>query len=377
MQRDLTTASYLQQREASVFRTLKEICEIPSPTFHEQAKIRHLVRLLRSLGLTDVHIDGAGNAIGFLIADPKRKKFVLLSAHADTACTVPIPIRVRDDGAYLRAHGICDDSAGVTALLTFLRFVKEERVHLRKNYLVAFTVCEEGLGAKRGMKAVMKTYAKSIASVVNVESHDIGRITHACVGQYRARLTVTTKQKGAHSYHDFGEPNAVVILSTMIHDLSQVPFPRGVTYNVTAAEGGGRINVIPDQAQCLVEFRAEKQKDIDRLVTRFEGMVKRRKGKNVTCTLEVLATTQAARMPKHLPMYRIARRVITSLGIKPFFSVGNTDGDVPMAMGVPTITLGSAHGFATHSPEEKLLKKTYLQGVGQVMEVILALDEAE
>ena len=224
------------------------------------------------------------------------------------------------------------------------------------------------------MKAIMKKYGKKISYVVNVESHDIGRITNACVGQYRARLTVSAKQKGAHSWRNFGEPNAVVILSSIINDLSRTRLPKDTTYNVTAVQGGKSINAIPNEAECFLEFRAKEQRNIDGLVMRLQEILRKQKSRNVTCALEVLAITEAASMPKELPIYRITRRVQKSLGIEPFFKLGNTDGDVALALGIPTVTLGASNGFATHSLEEKLEKKTYLKGIEQVIEIILALD---
>ncbi len=365
---------FLQSSEDDVFHTLKTICQIPAPTFHEEKKIKHLAEILSSLGLENVSIDAEGNALGFLIAKPNKSHVVLLSAHADTACEAPLPIQVKDDGKFLYAHGICDNTAGVTALLMFLKYVRKKNIPLQKNYLIAFTVGEEGLGAKRGMKAVLKKYGKNISYVVNNESHDIGRLTNACVGQYRARLTVSVKQKGAHSWRNFGEPNAVVILSSMIHDLSKIRMPKGATYNVTAIQGGKNINSIPNEAQCLLEFRAKEQKSIDVLVNRFEKILLKLRRNNVPCKREVLAVTKAASMSKDLPLYRIASKVQKSLGIQPFFKLGNTDGDVSLAKGIPTVTLGASNGFATHSLEEKMEKKTYLKGIEQVIEIILALD---
>ncbi len=229
-------SEYLRKNTAEVFRDLKTVCEIPSPTFHEQRRILHLSRMMSSLDLSDVRPDSEGNAIGFLISNPKQDSYVLLSAHTDTVCKLD-SIHVEDDGKYLCAHGICDNSAGVTALMTFIKLLQETKISLAKNYLVAFTVCEEGLGAKRGMKKIMSKYDGKISYVVNIESHDIGRITNACMGQYRIRLSVQTKQRGAHSFHDFGEPNAVVILSSIIHELSRVNLPEKTTFNVTELQG--------------------------------------------------------------------------------------------------------------------------------------------
>ncbi|MDD5055566.1 MAG: M20/M25/M40 family metallo-hydrolase [Candidatus Peribacteraceae bacterium] len=365
---------FLKKREVHVFSELKKVCEIPSPTFHEEKKMRLLMERLKELGLQEVRIDATGNATGKIIGDPADRKFVLISAHGDTACESPVPIKVEEKGGHLFAHGICDNTAGITAVLTFLNYLRTSDVTLRHNYLIAFTVGEEGLGAKRGMKGLMHDYRKKIRYAVNVESHDIGRVTNACVGQLRGQLKIVAKQKGAHSWRDFGEPNAVVILSRIISDFSNVKIPSGSTYNITEIKGGRGINAIPAEAECLFECRSEKQKDLDVLAKSWERIFSRHCSKNVKARFEILATTRAASLPKYHPMFHITQRVQRSLGIEPYFKTGNTDGDVPLARGIPTVTLGSSNGFATHSLEEHMEKDTYLLGIEQIIRILLKLD---
>ena len=41
-----------------------EICEIPSPTFHEEKRAEEIARRMKAYGLTDVTIDAIGNVVG-------------------------------------------------------------------------------------------------------------------------------------------------------------------------------------------------------------------------------------------------------------------------------------------------------------------------
>ena len=211
--------------------------------------------------------------------------------------------------------------------------------------------------------------------VVNVESHDIGRVTNACVGQLRGHLKIIAKQTGAHSWRNFGEPNAVVILARIISDFSRLRMPEKTTYNITAIKGGKGINAIPGEAECLFECRSGTQASIDTIERNWKQCIRKHCTGPVKASFEVLATTQAASLPKNHPIFTITQRVQKSLGIVPYFKTGNTDGDVPLALGIPTVTLGSSNGFATHSLEEHMEKKSYLSGVEQIMRIILALDQ--
>ncbi|MBU2259726.1 M20/M25/M40 family metallo-hydrolase [Patescibacteria group bacterium] len=366
---------FLKQNEGKIFSLLREICEIPAPTFHEERKMQYLSGKLKSLGLTEVKIDHIGNAIGKIVTNPSDKRFVLISSHGDTACEAPLPIRVTEKAGHLYAHGICDNTAGVTAVLTFLNFLQHQKIKLKKNYLIGFTVGEEGLGAKGGMRGLMCDYAKNVRYVANVESHDIGRVTNACVGQLRGKLIISAKQKGAHSWRNFGEPNAVVMLSRIISDFSEVRVPKKSTYNITAISGGKGINAIPNGAECLFECRSATQEHIDFLTAEWNKIIKKHCKGKVKGKFEVLATTTAASLSEKHPIFTITQRVQKSLKIKSYFKTGNTDGDAPLSLGIPTVTLGSCNGFATHSLEEYMEKGTYLLGVEQIIQILLALDK--
>jgi|SRR3989344_45506 len=365
--------NFVQKNKASIFLNLRTVTEIASPTFHEQAKIKYLTQRLKKFSLKKVRIDTTGNATGMIINNPADKRFVLVSAHADTACEVPQAIKVKEKNGHLYAHGICDNSAGITAVLTFLDFIQKQNV-LRKNYLIGFTVGEEALGAKRGMKGLLRDHGKKIRYVVNVESHNIGRLTNSCIGQLRGRLKITAKQTGGHSWHDFGEPNAVIVLARIIAEFSKLKVTGHPTYNITAIGGGRSINAIPGEAECLFECRSDKQKDIDVMLEQWQKVIKRHCVGRVKGNFEVLMETVAASLsPKH-PLFTVTQTVQKSLRIKPYFKTGNTDGDASLALGIPTITLGSSNGFATHSLNEHLEKSTYPLGVEQVSQVLLALD---
>ena len=75
------------------------------------------------------------------------------------------------------------------------------------------------------------------------------------------------------------------------------------------------------------------------------------------------------------PLYKITEEVHKFMQIRSFYKGGNTDGDVPLSLGIPTVTIGSSNGFATHSLEEHLEKKTFRKGVEQALMVLLCLDQ--
>ena len=95
-----------------------EISEIPAPPFEEKDRADDYARRLAGVGLSDVHIDGVGNAVGILKGDAGRPKLVV-SAHLDTVFPRGYDATVtRDEKGILHGPGIADDGAGLAALLS-------------------------------------------------------------------------------------------------------------------------------------------------------------------------------------------------------------------------------------------------------------------
>ncbi len=369
----------IDHQQSKLLQLLVSIARIPSPTGHEQEKMQFIQETLLSCGLRDVSLDRIGNCIARLpgAARTGRRKTLLIVAHADTACDPGKTVAIREDEHYLYGHGVSDNSAGVTGLLTTIRLLQEHHLSFPHDLLFGFTVGEEGLGAKRGMKQLIKDYGKQVAAVINVESHHIGRVTNQAIGQYRCELTIDTNI-GGHSFRDFGRPNANVILAHIISDFAHVTLPQTqgkTTFNVGQMVGEGSVNAIPRLASCLFEIRSEENNQLRQAREVFEAIVERYRKQfpAVSLTVKVVAETAAVTLPPDHPIYQITMQVQKALGIPSKFTAGNTDGDVSLAAGIPTVTIGTSEGWNTHSLHEYLEKKTLPLGVKQVFAVIYTL----
>jgi tripeptide aminopeptidase len=121
-----------------------EMLAIPAPTFHESARAAWFIERFKALGLTNVHLDEAGNALGELpAANPyDSEPFLLVSAHLDTvfpAGTATIPT---EDGDRILGPGSCDNAAGLTALLGLIAAMRFAHIQPPKPILFAANVCE-------------------------------------------------------------------------------------------------------------------------------------------------------------------------------------------------------------------------------------------
>ena len=128
-----------------------ELCEIASPTFHEETRANEIARRMKEYGLTDVTMDGIGNVVG--VRKGKGNGPVLvIDAHMDTVFPHGIDVTVRREGDTYYAPGIGDNTSGCRALLQLVRCFNESGVETEGDVLFVGTVGEEGNGDIRGAK---------------------------------------------------------------------------------------------------------------------------------------------------------------------------------------------------------------------------------
>ena len=68
---------------------------------------------------------------------------------------------------------------------------------------------------------------------------------------------------------------------------------------------------------------------------------------------------------------RAAQAVLTHYGLQPRFSVGSTDCNIPLSMGIPAICPGCVMGAGAHTREEYVEIDSLLPGLKVAAELIL------
>ena len=265
--------SRIDQDQGKFLKLLVSIAKIGSPTGKEAHKIEAIKETLKGYRLNNISIDAAGNCIFQMKTNSTNT--ILVVAHTDTACDAGKNVRIKQTPKYIYGHGICDNSAGVAAVLTTIRMLNEYKIKFPANLIFGFTVGEEGLGGKRGMKQIMKDHGRKIEAVINVESHNIGRVTNQVIAQFRCLITVSTRQ-GGHSFRDFGMSNASVILAEIISDFSKSKLSQingKTTFNVARLKSEGNINTISANASTLFEIRSENKASFKFTKNKFLSIV--------------------------------------------------------------------------------------------------------
>src|SRR5206468_2635392 len=121
--KDPAVHAALDAAKASERQTVEDqirFCEIPAPSFKEEARGAELKRVFQELGLENVRVDKAGNVLGDYPGAAPRPHFVL-AAHLDTVFPEGTNVKVKRDGRTLRGPGIGDDCRGLAVLVAVIR----------------------------------------------------------------------------------------------------------------------------------------------------------------------------------------------------------------------------------------------------------------
>lgn len=334
---------------------LTELVQIPAPSGKEAKRAEYICKYLKKCGLEPV-IDTAGNVI--INWNMGKGGYTVLMAHMDTVFDDE-NITVIKNGNCLLAPGIGDDTSNVVLLMKTLEDIAQKGLKPLQNVLVAFNVCEEGMGNLKGMRQIMQDYSGRVKEVI---SFDLGydAICMKAVGSKRYRVTV--KSPGGHSFHAFGQKGAIEAATEMIHEIYSIPVENEentkTTYNVGMIHGGTSVNTIAQECTFLAEVRSDDTKSMadteQKMLKAFHIFDNTSDGIEISYELigdrptddNVPEAGQCALIQK-------ASAVIQKhTGIQPVLKSGSTDCNIPLSMGIPAISFGGYRGGKAHTRQE-------------------------
>jgi acetylornithine deacetylase/succinyl-diaminopimelate desuccinylase-like protein len=257
-------------------------------------------------------------------------------------------------------------------------------VRTRATILFVGTVGEEGTGNLRGVRHLFESELKGrrVASFLSVDGTGLG-LTKDAVGSYRYRVAYVGP--GGHSYGDFGAPNPVHALGRAIASIAdlQVPSEPRVTFSVGVIEGGTSVNSIATRATMQVDMRSVDPRALDELDGRFRAAVQAAlaaenarwpAGDRLTVEVERWGLRPAGTQPADAPVVRAAEQAGRALGFEPRAIASSTDANIPIALGIPSLTLDAGgEGRGAHSPEESWDSRNSELGTQWVLLVTAAL----
>ena len=348
-----------------------EFVRIPAPPFGESARAAWFLDRFNSLGLTNVHTDDEGNVLAELSPDkpsdpPPSTPCILISAHLDTVFPEGTNCEPTEspDSPRIQAPGICDNGAGLSALLGIAAALRYARIVPPIPILFCANVGEEGEGDLRGMRHLFERgpYRKRIAAAIILEGSGTSAVVTRALGSLRFRVTITGP--GGHSWNDAGAPNPILILSQALTQIASLKLPASplTTINVGHISGGTSINSIPESATALLDLRSTDSTQLISIATAIHEILDEiissfATQKTTDCPpklhIQTIGNRPAAVLPDHSPLLHTLRAIDGHLSIRTEQRLGSTDANLPLSRDIPAIAIGTGGtGGGIHTLQE-------------------------
>jgi tripeptide aminopeptidase len=356
--------SALAKIEADDEQTLRdqiELTEIPAPPFKEAQRAAEYLRRFQALGFTDARIDREGNAVAVRKGSGSGPVLVV-SAHLDTVFPEGTDVKVKKQGERYLAPGISDDGRGLAAVLSVIRALNASAIKTVGDIWFVGTVGEEELGDLRGVKALFKENS-GIDGFISLDGTSIDRVVNAATGSRRYRIRYIGP--GGHSFGTFGLPSATHAMGRAIAKMSDVETPSEpkTTFTVGTVKGGTSVNAIAADAEIGLDMRSNSAAELAKLEEKMltlarlaadEENARWKMPERIKVEFNLVGDRPAGAQPRDALMVQTAVRAAQSFGIKDFFiGASSTDSNLPIAIGVPAVTLGGGGiSGGAHSPQE-------------------------
>jgi acetylornithine deacetylase len=305
------------------------------------------------------------------IVGPYEAGGIALSGHVDT---VPVdgqawrsdPFTARRDAGRIYARGACDMKGFVAACLAAVPSLQARR--LRKPLHLFITYDEEVgcFGAQRLIADLEESGLKPSLCIVGEPSGMQPILAHK--GKLNLRVGVRGKPghssqpaKGVNAVHAAGEAIAYVAAEAR-RFASEGPFEEGfdpphTTIHVGTVQGGTILNIIPERAEFVMEWRNipadncrhEVERLRDHVAHTIEPAMKA-VSPETGFSFELLVDMPGMSLPPDHELVALTRQ-LTSSNSTGKVSYG-TEGGFYQAAGIPTIICGPGHIAQAHQPDE-------------------------
>lgn len=367
---------YIASSEKEVISLIEALCAITAPSNDEGRRAEFCKSWLENNGARGVYIDEALNTV-YPIGCENSSDIVVFMAHTDTVFPDTEPMPFSRDGEYIYSPGVGDDTASLAVLLTVAKYIAKSGLEPKRGVLIVANSGEEGLGNLKGVRRIMKDYEGRICALYSFDAQ-YNYVVNKCVGSHRYRVSVSTE--GGHSFSAFGNRNAIHAAAELICRLYQCDIPMDkdskTTYNVGMIEGGTSVNTIAQSASFLYEYRSDSAECLDRMRKFFFDTVGEfSKDDGARVDVCVVGERPCAGKVDEQVLAKMTDEVIdictrhSKIACHP--ASGSTDSNIPMSLGVPSVTLGVYLGDGSHTREERVLIRSISVGLKIAFELVL------
>lgn len=363
------------RNEKELHDLICQLARIPAPTGKEEKRGQFCLDWFHKNGLKQAFIDEAGNVIVEVKGSSSQVKdansaYTVFMAHMDVVFPDETDLPLVEKDGIIHFPGIMDNTANLANLMMAARYLA--RCHKQEDERYLLFVCgvgEEGLGNLKGVRQICKSYKNRIKEFYALDL-TLDQYTALAVGSLRYRVNIKTP--GGHSFLNFGNPNANLLMSQFVCGFYQLSIPKAghTTYNVGVQKGGTSVNTIAQEASVLLEMRSDCFESLDTLRKDFLAYVKKQQDQlpedtelTLTCIGDRPCEKDVDVVARQKLFHRVEAVVEAVTGSKPAPISCSTDCNIPLSLGIPSVCIGTCIGAGAHTREEWAQTDSFIKGL--------------
>ena len=226
------------------------------------------------------------------------------------------------------------------------------------------------MGNLKGIQSLVERFGKTPKAYLILEGMALGHIYNRALGVRRYNISIQTN--GGHSWTDYGQASAVHELTGLASKLTALPIPSEprTTLNVGKIQGGTSVNTIAAQASLELDLRSEGTDALQNVSRQVEQLAIELDGPDVHVHIEVIGQRPGGEIRDNDPLVMAATECLRDLGIQPILTIGSTDANLPLSLGIPAITIGLTRGANAHTVHEYILTEPLETGIMQLVHLV-------
>ena len=368
---DEAIAEWVDKNKDAMLKDWLTVMAIPGKSRQEQKRTEWFAAKFKEIGLSDVKVDDIGNVEGTVKGNP-GKETIIVTGHMDSVFANDTPLKPEIRDGWIYCPGASDDVPAPLALVWMKKAMDALGMKPAANLLFLATVQEEvGL---LGMKHYMENLKTKPDAVIAVDGQ-LGDIVAGGLGIDWFR--VYAKTNAGHTLHSTGKPSAVKSLALAITEAYKFQKEQDppIFLNLGVIGGGTTENAICEEAWVTLDMRSPSAEALKKLEDDvFPAMEKAITASGAEYRREVLNSVPAAQKPgaEKDRVVQTAIEVLKKLnyGDQKIGYMGATDGNITIARGIPTVSVGIVHGEKWHSVQERAKADTFVIGLKQLLMMV-------
>ena len=153
------------------------------------------------------------------------------------------------------------------------------------------------------------------------------------------------------------------------------------SYNVGVISGGTSINSIPFESVMQIDIRSLDPKRLDAMEALLQTAVQKalvqqnntkRQGPDLSVEIDKIGNRPSGELSDQLPLVQRTLAATIAFGTKPYLTRGSTNSNIPIAKGIPAVTIGrGGDGGKAHSLDEWWINKEGYKAIQLALLILL------